>query len=73
VNLRGLFSRGVLVSVQLVQERLEIGAGEVPTEGLSLRVEAALEAGDPLGQHLEVDQIVRGENLALQDGEDDLD
>jgi hypothetical protein len=51
----------------------EIGAGELPLEGLGCDLVAAFEVEEPLFDFGEVSEVVGGEDLALDDREVDLD
>jgi hypothetical protein len=54
------------------QELVEVGAGELPVEGPGGGVVVLLEGEDLGGELVEVLEVVRSE-LALDDGEVDLD
>jgi len=54
------------------QEAVEVGTGELPVEGPGGGVVVLLEGEDLGGELIEVLEVVRGEELALDDGEVDL-
>jgi hypothetical protein len=66
---RGLVCLGGVAAVEQV---VQVGAGELPVEGLGDGVVAGLECGQAVADLLEVGEVVRGEDLALDDGEVDL-
>lgn len=55
------------------QELVEVGAGESPVEWPGSGVVVLLEGEDLLGELLQALEVVGGEELALDDGEVDLD
>jgi hypothetical protein len=55
------------------QQRVELGARESPVERLGDLAVVILERRDPGGERVEVGEVVRGQRLALQDREVDLD
>src|SRR4051812_44758791 len=69
---RALDRRGGLVGGGAVEEPVEVGAGEAPVERCRGGVVAILEGEDPLGEGVEIGQVVGGQHLALEDGEEDL-
>jgi hypothetical protein len=56
-----------------VEEILEVVPVESPVEGPRGLVVASLEGGELFGQLFETGDVVGGEELALDDGEVDLD
>jgi hypothetical protein len=58
---------------QFLEEQGEVVAGELPFEGSGRLLVAALEGGEALFDVGQVDEVVRGEDLALDDGVVDLD
>jgi len=54
------------------QELVEVGAGELPVEWPGGGVVVPLEGKDLGGELVEIFEVVRGEELALDDGEVDL-
>jgi hypothetical protein len=55
------------------QDLVEAGAGESPVEGPGLGVGVALEGEDLLGEVVRVAEVIGSQELALDDGEVDLD
>jgi hypothetical protein len=55
-----------------VEEPVEVGAGERPVERCGGGVVAILEGEYPFGEGVEIGQVVGGQHLALEDGEEDL-
>jgi hypothetical protein len=71
VGVAGLGGLGKLV--QPAQEPVKVGAGEAPVERHGGLLVAALEAKQPLLDLGQVGEVVRGQDLALDDGEVALD
>ena len=69
---RALDRGGGLVGGDAVEETVEVGAGERPVERCRGGVVAILEGEDPFGEGVEIGQVVGGQHLALEDGEEDL-
>jgi hypothetical protein len=59
--------------VQATWESVQVGAGEAPVERHGGLLVAALEAKQPLLDLDQVGEVVGGQDLALDDGEADLD
>jgi hypothetical protein len=54
------------------EEVIEVVSGEGPVEGFGGLVVAIFEAGQPVGDLVEIGEVVGGDYFALDDGEDDL-
>ena len=75
VTYSGWLGGGLVVGLvgQFLKEQGEVVAGELPFEGSGGLLVAALEGGEALFDVGQVDEVVRGEDLALDDGVVDLD
>ena len=60
------------VPVESGQQIVQGGCGELPLERLCRRVVAVFEGSEPVGDLVEVGEVVGCHDLALHDGEVDL-
>ena len=60
---------GSVVGVDAVQEIVQIGAGELPAERCGDGVVADLERGEAVADLIEAGEVVRADDLALDDEE----
>src|SRR5579859_6609355 len=56
-----------------LEEPARVVSGESPVERIGQVVVAVLEGGEPVGDLVEVEKVVGGDDFALDDEEDDLD
>jgi hypothetical protein len=63
----------LLVAADAVHEVVQVAGGELPAERLGGLVVAVHEAQQGGGELLEAVEVVRGDDLSLDDGEEDLD
>jgi hypothetical protein len=63
---------GLFVGVDAVEQVVEVGAGELPVERCGDGVVAGLEHGEAVADLAEVGEVVRADDLALDDGEVDF-
>ena len=59
-------------AVDALQELVQVGAGEPPVEGFGDGVVAGFERGEAVADLAQVGEVVRADDLALDDGEVDL-
>ena len=64
---------GRVVIGDALKQPVKVVSGESPVERLGDGVVAVFEGGEAVGDPVEVDEVVGGDDFALDDGEHDLD